>query len=56
MKNGMSVEMDGRIKPTYAFQISVDYFVIVQVTETADDADQLQFSERRILFLMRQTY
>jgi hypothetical protein len=35
---------------TYAFQISVDNFVVMQIVEAAGYPDQLRSGERRIRF------
>ena len=49
----MSAEENGGTGPTYAFQISVDDIVVMQIAKTAGNTDQLQSSERRIRLLMR---
>lgn len=46
--DGVSGDEDGRMGPTYSFQISVDNFVVVQIVETAGYPNQLQSSEHRI--------
>ena len=41
-------EKNDEINPAYAFQISVDYFVLVQIAKAAGDGNYLQYSKRKI--------
>ena len=49
----MLVGKSGAITLTYTLQISVDYFVVVQIVQAAGDANQLHSGEPRTRPLKR---